>query len=97
MRENKIKMLEAIEEWRTSGLKQKEYCRKHGITHSSFYYWLSKSKIKSHSNDFISIGKIGMSNSLDITPSFEIVNRKGTILRIYTSISSQLLLDLMNA
>ena len=94
---NRSKMLEAIEDWRTSGLKQKEYCRKHGITHSSFYYWLTKSKSQSNTNDFISIGKIAMSNSSEITPSFEIVNKYGTIVRIYKSISSKFLIDLMNA
>jgi hypothetical protein len=41
---NRNKMFTHIERWRSSGLTQKEYCRKARINHSGFYYWLTRFK-----------------------------------------------------
>ena len=41
---NRNKMFAHIERWRSSGLTQKEYCRKARINHSGFYYWLTQFK-----------------------------------------------------
>ncbi len=37
-------MFAYIERWRSSGLTQKEYCRKARFNHSGFYYWLTRFK-----------------------------------------------------
>ena len=37
-------MFARIERWRSSGLTQKEYCRKARINHSGFFYWLTRFK-----------------------------------------------------
>lgn len=34
-----------IQECQSSGLSNKEYCRQHGISEKSYYYWLKKLRI----------------------------------------------------
>jgi hypothetical protein len=35
-------MFFVIEEWRQSGLTQKEYCRQHNLVYHQFHYWYRK-------------------------------------------------------
>ncbi|MCM4161269.1 IS66 family insertion sequence hypothetical protein, partial [Antarcticibacterium sp. W02-3] len=37
-------MFELIQEWEVSGLSKKDFCQKHGIIRSNFYYWIKKWK-----------------------------------------------------
>jgi hypothetical protein len=41
---NRNKMVAHIERWRSSGLSQRDYCRKARINHSGFYYGLKRFK-----------------------------------------------------
>ena len=37
-------MFNLAQEWETSGLNKKAFCRKHGIAPNIFYYWFNKWK-----------------------------------------------------
>lgn len=40
---NQREQMEAeVKKWRESGLKKKEYCQQHGITVSTFSYWITR-------------------------------------------------------
>jgi hypothetical protein len=41
---NRDKMFAHIERWQSSGLSQRDYCQKKRISHSGFYYWLTRFK-----------------------------------------------------
>ncbi len=45
--ENHIYWQKHIKNWKRSGLSQREYCRKRGISASAFYYWHRKLKKQS--------------------------------------------------
>lgn len=85
----KEKMLLAIDAWKKSGLKQKEFCRQHGITHSVFYYWLAKSKVNK-SNSFIPLNA-PYSLKIKSNSYVEVIGINGNIVRFYESFTSELL------
>ncbi len=42
MKENRLKMTAAINEWQQSGMSVLEYCQLHQINRAMFYYWRKK-------------------------------------------------------
>lgn len=71
-------MFKLIEDYRTSGKSQKEFCREFGIKPSTFGYWVRKKRLKeANGNGFIKIDT--SSASLE---TLEICYPNGVMLRL---------------
>ena len=46
----KQQWVQIIQDCQSSGLRNKEYCRQHGISEKSYYYWLRKPKSQRNRN-----------------------------------------------
>lgn len=93
--ENKSKMTQAISDWKISGMKQKTFCRQRGIKHSSFYYWLSKSK--KEDSPFLPLGNFpSYDKTSESTPIIEVIATNGNIIRFYQTVPMEALCKLVN-
>jgi hypothetical protein len=42
MKENRTKMITAVNDWQQSGMSVDQYCQLHNLNRSGFYYWRKK-------------------------------------------------------
>ena len=71
-------MFKLIEDYRTSGKSQKEFCREFGIKPSTFSYWIGKKRLKeANGNGFIKIDA-----SLASSQTLEVCYPNGVMLRV---------------
>ena len=67
MQEKRASMLSMIADWQMSGKSKKSYCSENGITESTFYYWLSRSKQNDRvCGSFITIDKAPIKSTIEI-------------------------------
>ena len=69
-----------LDQWKTSGLTQKAYCREYGIKYSTFGYWLKVSLQKCSNN--ISRDFIELPQHISTSKSIELTFPNGVILRM---------------
>lgn len=53
--EKRKRMLSLVEQWRSSGQNQKEFCSFHGIKVCTLGYWINISKEENTSGDFVEL------------------------------------------
>lgn len=69
-----------VKSWRESELKKKEYCQQHGISVSTFSYWITRIN-KSKSNVFIPLLPLaGVDNS-----AVEVIYPNGVRVKVYAA------------
>jgi len=58
-------ILSLIEQWQDSGKPQQVFCQEHGLTYTTFYYWLRKYRRQMEEGSFLPI-EISSESNIEI-------------------------------
>jgi transposase-like protein len=83
-------MLSLIEKWQESGKTQQSFCQEHGMTFSTFYYWLKRYRRGINESSFLPV-EINQSLNTNI----EIRYPDGVILQLPLSVKLSVLKQLL--
>lgn len=83
-------MLSLIEKWQESGKTQQSFCQEHGMTFSTFYYWLKRYRRGINESSFLPV-EINQS----LNTNLEIRYPDGVILQLPLSVKLSVLKQLL--
>jgi len=84
-------MLSLIEQWHESGKTQQLFCQEHGLTFSTFYYWLKRYRREINESSFLPVEINSLTQS-----SIEIRYPDGVILQLPAAIKLSALKQLLS-